>query len=138
MTSRIFGDGALLPQLDDLNRAWFTAGVVTIQCCADCDGLQHPPDEVCSHCQGTRLGWRESAGLGRVESVAVVHQAVHPALAEGLPYAVVVVSLDDAAGVHVIGNVVNRAAGDVEIGQALRVVFDEGEGGLKVPQWEVV
>ncbi len=142
-TTRTLGESALLPVLDPLNREWFTRGVITIQRCSDCEALQHPPDEHCGACQGSDLHWRECAGGGRVESVAVVHQAVHPAFKISVPYAVVVVSLDDAPGINAIGNVVNCDPQDIEIGQRVRAVFEEIEPTddrerMLVPQWEVV
>ena len=80
--ARFLGDDWLLPSLDDLNRAWFTSGRITVQACKRCDAVQHPPEEVCSSCQGFELGWRECSGEGRIESVAVVHHPLRPSLKE--------------------------------------------------------
>ena len=138
--ARILGDEWVVPLLDDHNRAFFTAGRIVLRACADCGVVQHPPDEVCGACQGTRFEDLPSAGLGRVESVAVVHHPVSPVLAEVGPYAVVVVSLDDVPGVHLIGNVRGVEPEAVEIGQELRAVFEEARGAegeaLLIPQWE--
>ena len=105
--------------------------------------LQFPPEDVCAGCQGRDFGTRASRGHGRIESVAVVHHPVHPALKDAVPYAVVIVSLDDAPGVHLVGNVLGRAPHEVEIGLAVRVVFEQIEdpdGGepLRIPQWELL
>jgi len=141
--SRHLGDSWLLPEIDDLNRAWFTRGSIAVQQCDDCQTLQHPPDELCCGCRGANLSFRECSGEGHIESLAIVHQAVHPGLKDALPYAVVVVSLDDAPGVHALGNVLNRKPSEIAIGQTVRAVFEEVEpadGGerLLIPQWEVV
>ena len=141
--TRHLGEKALLPAIEDLNRAWFTSGAITVQACRDCQALQHPPEDVCESCQGTDLGWQTCSGAGRIESVAVVHHAVHPSLADSVPYAVVVVSLEGVPGANAIGNVLNRAPGEVRIGQHVRAVFEEvadPDGGelLRIPQWEVV
>lgn len=141
--TRHLGDGWILPALDDRNRPWFTSGRIQVQTCNDCGGFQQPPDEVCSHCQGWNLCFRECPGTGTVESVAIVHQAVHPALADHVPYAVVVVSIDGAPGCSAIGNVINREPGDVRIGARVRATFEvcpaaEGDETLHIPQWEVV
>ena len=141
--TRVLGDRWLLPALDDHNRAWFTSGVLQVQACTDCGSFQHPPEDVCTACQSSHLELRESSGLGRIESVVVVHHPVHPALADVVPYALVVVSIDDAPGVDVVGNVRGRAPKDVAIGQRTRVTFEEvadpdtGEQ-LRIPQWEIV
>ena len=73
----------------------------------------------------------------------VVHHPVHPGLAERVPYAVVLVAVDDAPGVVLTGNVTNRAPDAVAIGDRVRVVFEEAvdpQSGetLRIPQWEVV
>ena len=83
------------------------------------------------------------SGRGVVESVAVVHHAVHPLLLLRVPYAVVLVALDDARHVRLLGNVLNRPYDGVTIGDRVRVVFEEvtdpanGEV-LRIPQWEVM
>jgi hypothetical protein len=141
--SRILGDDWLLPTLDAKNRAWFTSGRLALQACASCQAVQFPPEDACRSCGSFELGAHESAGLGRVESVAVVHHAVHPALRPYVPYAVVLVSLDDAPGVNLLGNVLNRRADEITIGARLRVAFEEVRDPdtgdtLRIPQWEVV
>ena len=141
--TRTLGDAWLLPDLTDQTRPYFTSGAIHFQTCCDCGTLQHPPEEVCPSCQGTRLEFREYGDQGRVESYAVVHQAVHPKLKDALPYTVLVVSVDGAPGVHAIGNLMNREPGDVEIGLRVRAVFEDVEDAStgerwKIPQWEVV
>jgi uncharacterized OB-fold protein len=141
--TRHLGDNWLLPQIDDLNRAWFTKGAISVQQCADCQTLQHPPDEMCCGCQGSNFSFRECSGEGHIESFVIVHQATHPALKDALPYAVVLVSLDDAPRVNAMGNVLNRDPSQLEIGQAVRAVFEEVEPEddgerLLIPQWEVI
>ena len=140
---RVLGDNWGLPSLDALNRDFFTAGVLTLQQCKHCKHIQHPPDEVCEACQSFELGGVVSAGDGRIESVAVVTQAVHPVLTDRVPYAIVLVSVADAPGILLAGNVVGKEPDDVRIGDRVRVVFEDatdprsGEA-LKIPQWQIV
>jgi uncharacterized OB-fold protein len=141
--TRFLGDAWLLPALDAKNRAWFTSGQLPLQSCARCTAVQFPPEDACRSCGSFELGTRTSRGAGRVESVAVVHHAIHPALRAHVPYAVVLVSLDDAPGVHLLGNVLNRAPAEIAIGERVRVAFEEvrdPESGetLRIPQWEIV
>ena len=145
--ARHLGDDWVVPELDDANRPWFTSGKLQVQACDDCGAFQQPPDDVCSSCQGTQLSFRDCGSEGTVESVAVVHQAVHPSLKDAVPYAVVVVSLEGAPGVSVIGNVLNQEPAEVRIGQRVRATFEEcaypetdpeGHETLKIPQWEAV
>jgi uncharacterized OB-fold protein len=60
-----------------------------------------------------------------------------------VPYAIVLVSVDDAPGIFVVGNAVGAPPEEVRIGDAVRVVFEEARDekagvDLLVPQWEVV
>lgn len=140
---RVLGDRWPLPVIDDANRAFFTAGVLTLQRCRACGHVQHPPEEVCEACQETEFASFESTGRGRVESFSVVHYPVHPDLADQVPYVVVLVSVDDAPGLLITGNVAGASPEDVRIGEAVRVVFEEvidpaSGTPLRIPQWEIV
>ena len=140
--TRYLGDDFLLPNLTPRNTAFFTAGSVQIQTCEDCSHTQHPPDDVCYACQGTKLSFRSMPGTGRVESSVVVHHPLHPALVERGPYAVAIISVDGAPGCSVTGNVVGCAPEAVEIGARVQAVFEEVEDPrsgetLKIPQWEL-
>lgn len=139
--ARILGDDWLLPDLDDTNREWFTRGRVCIQSCRACSEVQHPPELVCHACGSEDFAFRDSSGQGRIESFAVVRHPVHPLLAEQCPYTVLVVSLDDIPGVNVIGNLHGDPEVGLEVGQAVRAVFERVEdpeyGTLQVPQWEL-
>jgi uncharacterized OB-fold protein len=141
--TRVLGDDWLLPALDARNRDWFTSGRLLLQACTRCEAAQFPPEDACRSCGSFELGTRESAGRGHVESVVVVHHPVHPALRAHVPYAVVLVSLDDAPGVRLVGNVLKRAPHEIAIGDAVRVAYEEtrdpdsGET-LRIPQWEAL
>ena len=59
-----------------------------------------------------------------------------------MPYVVVLVSLDDAPNVSLLGNVRGAAPGDVTIGAKVRVVFEDAidpdsRERLLIPQWEL-
>jgi uncharacterized protein len=141
--TRFLGDDWLLPALDERNRAWFTSGELVLQACSRCASVQFPPEEACRACGSFELGSRKSAGHGRVESVAVIHHAVHPLLRSRVPYAVALVALDDAPHVRLLGNVLGRAHDEVSIGDRVRVVFEavkDPESGerLRIPQWEAL
>ncbi len=141
--SRHLGENWTVPALDDRNRAWFTAGAIVVQACRDCGRDQHPPESVCGGCQGFDLEARPRPGTGTIESFVVVHHAVHPGLADRVPYTVALVSIDDTDGANAVGNVVNRPYDGVEIGQRVRAVFEaatspETGEALAIPQWEVI
>lgn len=141
--NRVLGERWLVPALDARNRDFFTAGVLTLQQCTRCKHIQHPPEDVCEACQSFELGHFASAGDARIESVAVVTQAVHPLLADRVPYAIALVSVADAPGILVAGNVIGREPDAVRIGDRVRVVFEDARdpksgAELRIPQWQVV
>ena len=139
---RYLGNDWILPSLTPHSTPFFTAGTIQIQCCEDCNHAQHPPDDICYACQGRNLSFRAMPGTGRVESKAIVRHAVHPALADRIPYVIAIVSVDGAPGCSVPGNVVDCDPEDVAIGQKVRAVFEEAvdpDSGtaLRIPQWKI-
>jgi len=140
--SRYLGDDWVLPTLTPHSTPFFTAGTIQIQRCEECGHAQHPPDDVCHACQGTRLVFVAMPGTGRVESAAIVRHPVHPALKDRVPYVIAIVSVDGAPGCSVQGNVVDCAPDAVAIGQRVRAVFepatDPATGTpLLIPQWKL-
>lgn len=141
--SRYLGEDYILPALDPNNSAWFTAGQLMVQFCADCNASRFPPEDVCFSCRGCNLEFRSIEGFGRIESVVEVQHPVHPALADRVPYNVAVVSLDAAPGCNAIGNIVNAGQRLPAIGDAVKAIFETvtvtqtGEE-LKIPNWELI
>jgi uncharacterized OB-fold protein len=124
-----------LPVLTPTNRAWFTSGALAIQRCASCATLQHPPEEVCHACGAMDFETQELAPRGTVHSYTVVHYAASPALRHAVPYTVVLVSLDAAPQLRVVGNL----RGPVRIGMPVVATWEErtAEDGttIRLPQW---
>ena len=140
---RYLGDDFILPNLTPNNTPYFTAGTIQIQLCDDCGHTQHPPDDLCYACQGANLSFKTCEGTGTVESCALVHHPLHPALKDKIPYVIAIISVDDAPGCNVQGNVVNCPAESVAIGQRVRAVFEDATDpttgtALKIPQWEPI
>lgn len=140
---RVLGEDWILPGIDHLNRAFFTTGKLMLQRCNACGHIQHLPEDLCKKCQSFDLGWFESVGKGEILSVAVNHHPIHPALKDVVPYAIVLVAVDDAPGIVITGNAVGIAPEEVRIGDKVRVVFEEARDkrndvDLLIPQWEVI
>jgi uncharacterized OB-fold protein len=136
-----------LPQITDVNRAFFTSGRLMLQRCRSCAQVQHPPHDICHRCQADAFDAVEASGLGTVDNVTIVHHAGDPRLAGRVPYNVVIVTPDDHPDVRIVGNVVGAdtvpvESGAIEIGAPVRCVFtevpdpDTGET-LTLPQWEL-
>lgn len=108
---------------------------LAIQCCRVCGTFQAPPEWVCHRCHSRDVGWEVVPGRGRIFSWIRVHHAAHPALREALPYLVVLVEIDGADGVRLIGNLVGPADQEVSIDTTVEAVFEDHEGGYTLVQW---
>lgn len=131
--------GWTVPVVNAINREWFTSGALTIQQCDGCRALQHPPEEVCHACSGMTFSSRVVRPAGTVHSYTVVHHSVHPALDGAVPYAVVLVELDEVPDIRVVGNLLDVPVDEVAIGMPVVATWEElaAEDGTVVllPQW---
>ncbi|MEU9412477.1 OB-fold domain-containing protein [Streptomyces sp. NPDC048281] len=113
-------------------------GELRVQACADCGEPRFPPRPCCPHCQSFASEWRPTSGRGRIWSYVVPHPPLLPEYAARAPYNVVVVELDDAPRVRLVGNVVTGAGAPLDslspdrirIGARVQAVFADG-----LPQW---
>ncbi|MFJ7177994.1 Zn-ribbon domain-containing OB-fold protein [Streptomyces massasporeus] len=113
-------------------------GELRVQACTACGELRFPPRPCCPHCQSFDSEWRAVSGRGRVWSYVVAHPPLLPDYAAQAPYNVVVVELDEAPRIRLVGNLVAGAGKplgsfppqSVRIGARVRAVFHDG-----LPQW---
>jgi uncharacterized protein len=127
-----------LPVIDDTNRHyWEGAGEhrLVVLRCVGCRTWVHPPDGVCPGCQGDELVPEELSGRGRVYSWSVMHSPGNPGFENRIPYAVLVVELEEQRGLFTIGNVVDCELDDIEIDMALEVTWEELTDEITLPQW---
>lgn len=106
-------------------------GQLRMQRCGACRRWQHPPNPVCFHCLSRDVLFEPVSGRGWVYSFTVNHQQWLPHLSE--PYAVIVVELDEQAGLRFVSRLVDTAVADVTIGMRVRVVFEPLGDGLFAP-----
>lgn len=127
-----------LPGVTDLNREWFESAALRVQTCADCAALQHPPEEICHRCGAMSFTSTELAPTGTIHSFTVVHYPVNKSLADSVPYAAVLVSLDDEPAIRVLGNLFDIAMDDICVGMPVHAVWQELSdefGTVQLPQW---
>ena len=104
---------------------------LVIQHCPRCDVFRHPPRPLCPGCRKGNLGWKQVSGLGTIYSYTITHQAIHPALKDRVPWAVIMVDLDE--GVRMISHLVYCPVEDIRIGMRVEVLFEEVEAGVTLP-----
>lgn len=114
-----------LPEVDRELAPFFAAAKdhrLVVQRCSGCGAFRFPPRELCSSCLTTDATWTEVSGRGEIFSFNVMHQVYHPAFADEVPYAVVVVKL--AEGPKMVSNLVDCAIDEIRIGMPVEVVFE--------------
>ncbi len=116
----------MLPAADGLGAEFYAqaaaTGVLHLQRCDGCGTWRHPPRILCAACGSAEWSWQASGGRGRVFTWTVTHRPVDPAFAAALPYAIVVVELDE--GPRVVGNLLELAPSELRLDLPVRVVLD--------------
>jgi uncharacterized OB-fold protein len=114
-----------LPRGEDYNGEFYqfcNRHELRFQRCSECRAWRHMPRESCRDCGSFGWTWERSSGRGKIFSWTVIHRALHPGFTDDLPYAAVVVELDE--GVRLVSNVVDLAPEELRLGLPVEVVFD--------------
>jgi hypothetical protein len=125
-----------LPQISPDMAPFFEAAhrhELVVQRCTGCGALRFPARPICSRCLSREAEWVPASGRGTVFSFAIMHQAMHPGFAAEVPYAVVVIELDE--GVRLLSNLVDCPTSDVRIGMPVEVVFDDVTPDVTLPKF---
>lgn len=115
-----------LPRLDPVNRPFWTGGAeneLRIMRCQDCQTFIHPPRPLCHKCLSENVVPHAVAGTGVVDTFTINYQKWHPA-AE-VPFVIARVALDGVPGVYLTTNVIGCPVDDVDIGDRVRVKFEQ-------------
>jgi len=114
---------------------------LVVQRCDACQTWQWGPEFVCHHCHSDALSYERVPVRGRIFSWERSWYPVHPALQTGVPYVVVLVELEAAGKVRMVGNLLGDPRQDVVIGAEVEAVFedhDEADPPFTLVQWRVV
>ena len=104
-----------------------------VQRCTGCGTHRFPARDICSRCLSRDAAWTPVSGRGSVFSWAIMHQVYHPGFAAEVPYAVVVIELDE--GARLVSNLVDCAPADVRAGMPVEVVFDDVAPDVTLPKF---
>jgi len=127
-----------VPVVEALTEPYWSAareGRLVIQRCTACGTHRHLPHVLCAACGSTACDWDVSEGRGTVFTYTVVTHPVHGAVVDVVPYAVVVVELDDCGRVLVPSNVVDCPPDEVHVGMPVEVVFDRVTDEIAIPRF---
>jgi len=127
-----------IPRLDNDNRAFWTGGAegeLRLLRCRDCSKFVHPPRPVCRYCLSENVAPETVAGTGVVDTFTINYQKWHPAM--DVPFVIARVAIDGAPGVYLTTNIVGCPADEVDIGDRVRVTFEQ-QGEIYYPLFEKV
>jgi uncharacterized OB-fold protein len=125
-----------VPSPEGLNAEWYAfcrERELRFQRCRTCGRWRHPPRFLCPACGSGAFSWARSNGRGSIFTWTVTHQAIHPAYAGEVPYAVVVVETDE--GVRVVGGVSGLDLPQLRLGLDTEVDWEERTAEIVLPVW---
>jgi len=128
-----------IPEVTDDLAPFFAAareGRLVVERCKRCGRRRFPPRPICSECLGRDAEWVSSSGRGKVVSFNVMHQVYHPGFAAEVPYAVVLVELED--GGRMLSNVVDCPLDRLTIGLDVEVTFERVSDEITLPKFRPV
>lgn len=129
----------ILPVDDDRDTGGFFQAAqerrLVVKTCRACDASLHLPRAYCYHCGSWDTDWREVGGAATLYGWTVVVRQFHPAYPS--PYTVVLVDLEEAVGVRLVGYLDGRP--DLRAGQPMELWWDEVDAGddapVVLPNW---
>jgi hypothetical protein len=104
-----------------------------VQKCEGCGMLRFPAYEICTKCLGNGASWVSVSGRGTVFSFNIMHQLYHPGFASEVPYAVVVVELEE--GPKFVSNLVGIKPHDIKCGMPVEVEFEKLSDEVYLPKF---
>ena len=132
------GDLGPLPGPDinaDARTYWAAAAEerLVVQCCDECGIYRFYPRPLCPDCASDQATWTEVSGQGSVHTFTIVHRAPNKEFQAITPYVIALIDLDE--GPRMMANILGNDAIEVAIGDRVRVIFKERDGGARVPQF---
>ncbi len=112
--------------------------------CSSCEAWIWQPRPLCPRCHASDPSWVELDGDARVVSWTALHPPVLGVWSDQVPFVVLLVELDDAPGVRMLGQLVDDAGtllktnGEREglaIGLPLSLRWRVDEAGQTLPAW---
>ena len=111
------------------------SGRLMIQKCDSCGTLRFPAHDLCSKCNSTTSRWVPVSGRGEVFSFNIMHQLYHPGFASEVPYAVVMVELEE--GCKFVSNLLGIKPHDIKCGMPVEVTFEKLSDEVSMPKFRL-
>lgn len=108
-------------------------GELKVQRCAGCGALRFPAREICARCLSRKHDWVKVNGRGEVLSFNIRRQVYHPAFAAEVPYAVVMIKLEE--GPAIVSNLLGVKPDRIRCGMPVEVVFEQVDDQVSPPKF---
>ena len=109
-----------------------------IQKCQDCRRYRMYPQPMCPECGSMKAKWKKVTGRGKIYSFVIIRYSAHPLFKDKVPYAVVLVELDDAQGIRIFSNIIGCEPEKIKIGMPVEVVFEDITGEITIPKFKPI
>ena len=125
---------AITPDMHDFFEG-ARAGRLMVQKCDSCGTLRFPAHDLCSKCNSTASRWVPVSGRGEVFSFNIMHQLYHPGFAKEVPYAVVMVELEE--GCKFVSNLLGVKPHEIKCGMPVEVAFEKLNDEVSMPKFRL-
>ena len=112
-------------------------GRLELQRCQDCGHFQHPPYPTCLNCMSINLKFEPVGGSGTIYAYTFMHHTGDKRFASAVPYASIVVELDEAPGALMAGNLLGVPHTEAKVGRRVEVVFESLNDDITLPQFKL-
>ena len=129
-----------IPVPDEWTKPFWEAarqGVLALQHCNACDHFQHPPYATCVNCISTDLEFKEVNGIGEIYSYSIMYHGGDKRFAPAVPYASIIVELDEAKGAYLAGNLLDAPYTEAKVGRRVEVIFQKLNDDIILPQFRL-
>lgn len=110
-------------------------GVLALQRCRGCGHFQHPPYATCVQCMGIDLAFEPVQGDGAIYAYTIMYHTGDKRFAAAVPYASIVVELDQAPGALLAGNLLQADYTEAKVGRRVEVIFEKLNDEITLPQF---
>ena len=112
-------------------------GVLKLQRCQACRRFQHPPYPTCVNCMAIDLAFEPVSGKGAIYTYTIMYHVGDKRFADAVPYASIIVELDDAPGALMAGNLLDAEYTEAKVGRRVEVVFRPLNDDITLPQFRL-
>ena len=112
-------------------------GELALQRCQACRRFQHPPYATCVNCMAIDLQFEPVRGAGAIYSYTIMYHGGDKRFASAIPYASIIVELDDAPGALLAGNLLEAEYTQAKVGRRVEVVFQPLNDDFTLPQFRL-